>query len=145
MRDFFLRQMSSQRKQKKLDSKMKISITFSVLFLSTFQWPLLDGMVMILALFCIGIPHGALDHILYSALESARNKKRDVKVKSDSKNKNHSKWMIPVACFYVNYLMIMIIWASVWYINSTIAFWAFLAISCYHFGEVFSFLFSHTF
>tara|TARA_B100001564_G_scaffold124149_1_gene103656 strand:- start:1166 stop:2026 length:861 start_codon:yes stop_codon:yes gene_type:complete len=59
-----------------------------------------------------GIPHGAIDNII------ARHKTG-----------------INNIVFYIIYLLVLLIFLSIWYMAPDIAFWTFLLISAYHFGE----------
>tara|TARA_Y100000589_G_C27157181_1_gene631289 strand:+ start:108 stop:968 length:861 start_codon:yes stop_codon:yes gene_type:complete len=59
-----------------------------------------------------GIPHGAIDNII------ARHKTG-----------------INNIVFYIIYLLVLLIFLSIWYMSPDIAFWTFLLISAYHFGE----------
>jgi Brp/Blh family beta-carotene 15,15'-monooxygenase len=74
----------------------------------------------------LGISHGALDHILYYELENRR--------KELPETKQYGEWIRPLF-FYINYLIIMIIWSALWDTQPQVAFWAFLVVSSYHFGE----------
>ena len=59
-----------------------------------------------------GIPHGAIDNVI------ARHKTG-----------------INNIVFYIIYLLIFLIFLTVWYISPNVALWTFLLISAYHFGE----------
>ena len=59
-----------------------------------------------------GIPHGAIDNII------ARHKTG-----------------INNIVFYIIYLLVLLIFLSIWYMSPDIALWTFLLISAYHFGE----------
>lgn len=85
--------------------------------------------LMVFCIVILGIPHGALDHILYYALATQR------KSLPDEKWKRAGAW-IPALFFYVNYITIMMLWAALWDYKPNIAFWSFLGVSSYHFGEV---------
>ncbi len=61
---------------------------------------------------CLGIPHGAVDHILY---------------------KEASTLSVPL--FYGFYLLAMIVFAAIWFVLPQFALGFFLLLSAFHFGE----------
>lgn len=104
--------------------------TLLCLLINSFSPTLFSLLSLPLTLFSIlilGIPHGALDHILYYNLLKARSR--------DQKSTDHVITPMHIFQFYSNYLIIMLLWASSWFLFPDIAFWAFLAVSCFHFGE----------
>ena len=122
-----------------------ITLALSCAFPRIFEM-YLAPIIMIFCIAILGIPHGALDHILYSALEL---QKRSLVGQSDSlreklipdEKDDESRLFryqsaIVATCFYLNYLLIMCGWALLWYFNPDLAFWSFLVVSSYHFGEV---------
>lgn len=73
----------------------------------------------------IGIPHGAIDHVLYENCARNLPRKSGIHIAADH-----------ILYFYWNYLMIMAIWAAVWITIPEAALLSFLVVSAYHFGEV---------
>ncbi|KAI8914511.1 beta-carotene 15,15'-dioxygenase-domain-containing protein [Gorgonomyces haynaldii] len=65
----------------------------------------------------LGIPHGALDLELFYIINHSRSLKNTL------------------AVGYINYFIIMALWVLAWAFVPTIAFWTFMAVSAYHFGE----------
>ena len=65
----------------------------------------------------IGIPHGAIDHIISSRIYNLKNTLGD-QLK-----------------FYVPYLLLMIIMALIWMVSGIMGFLAFAIITMYHFGQ----------
>lgn len=59
-----------------------------------------------------GVPHGAIDNII-----------------------TRHKTGINNIVFYIIYLIFLLVFLAVWYINANLALWTFLIISAYHFGE----------
>jgi beta-carotene 15,15'-dioxygenase len=73
--------------------------------------------ILLLSVFIIGIPHGAIDHIMASELYGLRNSLKD-----------H-------ILFYASYLLIMLFIAFLWIYIPIAGMVLFLAISIYHFGQ----------
>lgn len=115
--------------------------------------------ILILA---FGLPHGALDHILYhlarknkAELQAALSKtstdtpskgQRPDVAKSVSSSRSRSAPMatppnlkqpstIHSPTFYLNYLGMMSCWGISWVLWPFTSFWSFLAVSAWHFGE----------
>lgn len=81
--------------------------------------------IFLLILALMGIPHGALDHLV-------AKKNREIKGSSFS-----------IQTFLILYLSRMLIFAVIWYLSPTLALCIFLIISALHFGE--TDLYNHTF
>ncbi|PKD44502.1 Brp/Blh family beta-carotene 15,15'-dioxygenase [Rhodohalobacter barkolensis] len=73
--------------------------------------------ILLLSVFIIGIPHGAIDHIMASELYGLRNSLKD-----------H-------ILFYASYLLIMLFIAFLWIYIPIAGMVLFLAMSIYHFGQ----------
>ncbi|MEP2774221.1 MAG: Brp/Blh family beta-carotene 15,15'-dioxygenase [Fulvivirga sp.] len=71
--------------------------------------------IFLVIIFTVGIPHGALDHIIYFKKKATANKN--------------------VVLFYVQYLLLIIITGILWFIFPIASFIVFLLISAYHFGQ----------
>lgn len=127
------------------------STTLAILFLSFFP-TIFEFLKPFITLFCIlvlGIPHGALDHILYYKLASGAIPDSNGSQDSEAfhhfgKDGENPSTELPITkseqskiiTFYGNYLAIMGLWAGCWAMFPDLAFWGFLTLSCYHFGEV---------
>lgn len=70
-----------------------------------------------LSMLLIGIPHGAIDHLITSRL---------YKLKGDTRNQLK---------LYIPYLLLMFIMALVWILNGLAGFILFALITMYHFGQ----------
>ena len=79
----------------------------------------------------LGIPHGAIDHIIYYQI-CRQNPSSRVNAQGSDRSIEIGKRL----GFYWNYLLIMKVWAFSWYFCPTVTLVVFLAISAYHFGEV---------
>lgn len=73
--------------------------------------------ILLLSVFIIGIPHGAIDHIMASELYGLKNSLKDHLL------------------FYASYLFIMLIIAVLWIYTPIAGMILFLLISIYHFGQ----------
>lgn len=73
--------------------------------------------VLLTSVFLIGIPHGAIDHIIASELFENKNNLRSHLI------------------FYSSYLLIMAFLGAVWFISAPAGMIVFLLISIYHFGQ----------
>jgi hypothetical protein len=123
----------------------------------TFSYCLPDHLQYLLIVLCgilvlgFGLAHGALDHILfYVTYQNSSSRKQDLvfagiaNSNSPSVSKTYSDLNIsylnhnigPSVVFYSNYLFMMSAWAFSWYMYPFTSFWTFLAVSCWHFGEV---------
>ncbi|KAJ3349210.1 hypothetical protein HDU83_000686 [Entophlyctis luteolus] len=112
----------------------------TVTFQSYLEAPLIITLVF-------GIPHGAIDHILYYQifLESQMCSTEEVSSSmapsfswedlSRSKSVSKLKTKLSVGLFYFNYFVLMMIWAASWAKAPLVTFWGFLVVSAYHFGE----------
>jgi beta-carotene 15,15'-dioxygenase len=100
------------------------TILISYLYPSTMEK--YSAYLMTISIVTFGIPHGALDHILYYELETIRNELPEKKKYGP---------FVHSLFFYINYLVIMLLWAACWDSHPDIAFWSFLLVSSYHFGE----------
>ncbi|MFO7799021.1 Brp/Blh family beta-carotene 15,15'-dioxygenase [Rhodohalobacter sp.] len=73
--------------------------------------------ILLLSVFIIGIPHGAIDHIMATELYGLKNSLKDHLL------------------FYASYLFIMLIIAVLWIYAPVAGMTLFLLISIYHFGQ----------
>ena len=73
--------------------------------------------VLIICLLIIGIPHGAIDHIVTSSIYNLSNSIYDQ------------------AKFYLYYLIMMGIMTGIWIFNPTLGFIIFACLTIYHFGQ----------
>ncbi len=73
--------------------------------------------IVVVSVFFIGIPHGAIDHIISAELNSSVNKKNGT------------------LYFYSSYILIMIFIGLLWLITPVVGMALFLMISIYHFGQ----------
>lgn len=73
--------------------------------------------ILLLSVFIIGIPHGAIDHIMATELYGLKNSLKDHLL------------------FYASYLFIMLIIAVLWIYTPVAGMSLFLLISIYHFGQ----------
>lgn len=73
--------------------------------------------ILLLSVFIIGIPHGAIDHIMATELYGLKNSLKDHLL------------------FYASYLFIMLIIAVLWIYTPVAGMILFLLISIYHFGQ----------
>jgi hypothetical protein len=105
-----------------------LSILFS--FLSPKYFESISGLLIILLMVLTVIPHGALDHIVFYQLYYTRNFDK-------GKKSPNMAWIIPRIIFYFHYLSIMVLWSVSWQYQTSFTFLIFLALSAYHFGEVF--------
>lgn len=79
------------------------------------QWDTSHSAMNILALMLIliiGIPHGAIDHVLYASTTNRSQKS-----------------------FYIFYLGSMIAYAVLWLASPVVGLWSFILLSAYHFGQ----------
>ena len=96
-----------------------------------------------------GLPHGALDHVLFKAAYRNLSKQgvnKDITAQSNTEtspvviktyfNVGAEGTIEPSVVFYCNYLFMMSAWAFSWYHYPFTSFWAFIGVSCWHFGEV---------
>jgi hypothetical protein len=97
-------------------------MALSVLYPTFFQHYMATPIsALLITLF--GIPHGANDEWLY--------------VKHSMEYSKHSQSLPQVKVkFQRIYLSIAFVWALLWIWTPVLAFWAFILVSCYHFGEV---------
>lgn len=79
--------------------------------------PLFQIVFLSVALFIIGIPHGALDHVVQQ--EDARRRGRP----------------FHLYIFLGRYVLLMLAYALAWYLFPQVSLTAFILISCWHFGE----------
>ena len=79
----------------------------------------------------LGIPHGAIDHIIYYQI-CRQNPSSRVHTQ-DLPGRSEIGWRLG---FYWNYLLIMAVWAISWLFFPSCTLFVFLVISAYHFGEV---------
>ncbi|MEO1515862.1 MAG: Brp/Blh family beta-carotene 15,15'-dioxygenase [Bacteroidota bacterium] len=84
--------------------------------LSVFNGPAIDTttqtIICLILISLLGIPHGAIDHIIYTA-------------------KTKKSYLV----FFAFYLGLMALYTVLWLTSPTISFLFFLAISAYHFGQ----------
>jgi Brp/Blh family beta-carotene 15,15'-monooxygenase len=73
--------------------------------------------VLLMSVFIVGIPHGAIDHIIASELYDKRN------------------GLTGHLIFYSSYLLVMAVLGLVWYLSPPAGMIIFLIISIYHFGQ----------
>jgi beta-carotene 15,15'-dioxygenase len=92
------------------------AIAMSNLLPATFkEW---SSLVIVISIIFFGIPHGSLDLFLYSQITTA--------------NIRPSQTTLLGAA---NYCLIMALWTLAWIFSPNLAFWAFILLSIYHFGE----------
>jgi hypothetical protein len=93
----------------------------------------------------LGVPHGALDHVLHAQLAAGRaqvpQSHSDRKTcTSDCKCEDTSECdearRARAVAFYATYFAIMGVWAAAWALMPSATLALFLAVSAYHFGEV---------
>ena len=88
-------------------------ISVAVMILIQFSVPTaIVNAIAIAMVLLIGIPHGAIDHILY---ENTTGRSR--------------------ASFYTFYLGSMALYAIIWLLSPKIGLWSFILLSAYHFGQ----------
>lgn len=73
--------------------------------------------VLLISVFIVGIPHGAIDHIIASELFHNRN------------------GLTGHLIFYSSYLLVMAVLGLIWYLSPPAGMIIFLIISIYHFGQ----------
>jgi hypothetical protein len=136
-------------------SVIAISRNFQAFFDTYLSTP-----IILFCVICFGIPHGALDHLLFYQLikhrvniDTSRQLAQNVNSqcggsglvsalsassppRSAQYNQEVTKRVILKLMFYMNYLSIMIAWGLMWAVAPVLCFWAFMAISAFHFGEV---------
>ncbi|TPX76183.1 hypothetical protein CcCBS67573_g02529 [Chytriomyces confervae] len=113
--------------------------------------------LILICLILFGIPHGAIDHLMYYQIYSElRPFSMEQTVKSMSPQTTYFEAFsnsdtgrprsdllatrLRTRLFYFNYLSIMVFWAFAWMRVPILTFWVFLCVSAYHFGEVRLFL-----
>ena len=79
------------------------------------QLPAHSNIIFLVTIFLVGIPHGALDHVIHF-----RNK-------SVTKMSNFA--------FYARYILLILVVCFCWYFFPLFAFGIFIVISAYHFGQ----------
>lgn len=93
-----------------------LGITLSVFsFFVSDLLPNFELLVFAVSLIVIGIPHGAVDHIISNQTSLPDNR------------------TFPIV-FYSFYLGALFLMAAIWYFNTTLGFLVFLLLSVYHFG-----------
>jgi hypothetical protein len=105
--------------------------------------------VCAILLLAFGLPHGALDHILYhlalkkkSELQGSTGLRNELISSTFFSKSSHSRpdHCMQASCihsftFYINYLGMMTCWGVSWVLWPLTSFWSFLAVSAWHFGE----------
>jgi Brp/Blh family beta-carotene 15,15'-monooxygenase len=107
---------------------MKMAFRFSGIFLSLGYllvislWKTMPVQVewgfCLLLLATLGIPHGAADHLVAQKLASQANKSFET------------------FSFIGKYLLVMLLYGSLWYVSPLLSFLIFIAISVFHFGDL---------
>ncbi|MHA8092780.1 Brp/Blh family beta-carotene 15,15'-dioxygenase [Aquirufa regiilacus] len=107
---------------------MKMAFRYSGIFLSLGYllvislWKTMPVQVewgfCLLLLATLGIPHGAADHLLAQKLASQANK------------------TFGIFSFLGKYLLVMLLYGSLWYVSPLLSFLIFIAISVFHFGDL---------
>lgn len=92
-----------------------ITIIFALIFPETAE--LAAPWIVVASVFIVGIPHGAIDHIMASELYSLNQTWKDHLL------------------FYSSYLLIMLLVGLLWILFPSAGMILFLAISIYHFGQ----------
>jgi Brp/Blh family beta-carotene 15,15'-monooxygenase len=93
-------------------------LILSILYISGIRIPdLLQYIIFLISMIAMGIPHGALDHLV------------------EKKNKESAGNAFSIAHFLFFYILRMLIFALVWIISPLLALIIFLGISALHFGE----------
>lgn len=104
-------------------SRLSVVLPFLVVILSasSFFYPevMADLKYLFLAtsMLFIGIPHGAIDHIISAKVYNLKSSLSDQ------------------ILFYLAYLGLMVLMAAIWYFNSALGFFIFTLITIYHFGQ----------
>jgi len=88
-------------------------LAMAFLILDALNLVYISNGILILGLILVGIPHGAVDHLLES-------KQLEVKIKPS---------------FIVNYILKMALMGSVWFVNAYLGLLLFILYSAWHFGE----------
>lgn len=97
-----------------------VSITSVLVVLSFFFQNILteiDIWILLASVFLIGIPHGAIDHIVASEIYDG-----------DHSLQHHLK-------FYSSYLIVMAVLGIIWFYTPVFGMFIFIGISVYHFGQ----------
>ncbi|ORY45646.1 hypothetical protein BCR33DRAFT_716293 [Rhizoclosmatium globosum] len=137
------------------DSLRKLSTGLTVIAILTFNTiphsicqSYIEPPFILMCLIVFGLPHGAIDHILYyqvykearpmTALEVAGSMSPEATFFESFGNEKNSLSIsrrLKIGLFYFNYFAIMTGWMIGWVEFPLVSFWAFLATSAYHFGE----------
>ncbi|KAI9340483.1 beta-carotene 15,15'-dioxygenase-domain-containing protein [Obelidium mucronatum] len=128
---------------------------FAIFLFNILPEPLVQDYIstpfILTCLIVFGIPHGAIDHILYyQVYQETRPFTAGDAAGSMSPERNYFESFgdnqgrhpelaiskkLRVSLFYFNYLTIMIFWMICWTGVPLVTFWTFLAVSAYHFWE----------
>lgn len=96
-----------------------ITLILLIPYLSGWEMPLgFDAWMLIFSLAITGIPHGAIDHVIFLQNE-----------KSISKSNNL------LQSFFMPYLLMIGLTFMLWFLIPEIMFWFFLVVAAYHFGQ----------
>jgi Brp/Blh family beta-carotene 15,15'-monooxygenase len=101
-------------------NRLAVSTSLILIGIALFLPEFLDQLtlpVLLLSVFIIGIPHGAIDHIMATELYGLKNSLKDHLL------------------FYASYLFIMLLIAILWIYAPVAGMTLFLLISIYHFGQ----------
>jgi Brp/Blh family beta-carotene 15,15'-monooxygenase len=101
-------------------NRLVVSTSLILIGIALFLPEFLDQLtlpVLLLSVFIIGIPHGAIDHIMATELYGLKNSLKDHLL------------------FYASYLFIMLLIAILWIYAPVAGMTLFLLISIYHFGQ----------
>ncbi|TVR27367.1 MAG: hypothetical protein EA390_13910 [Balneolaceae bacterium] len=108
------------RHKSSLLNKITILATFLFLLMAMFFPVFTESIaiwVVLVSVFLIGIPHGAIDHIMAAEIFGLNQTLKDHLL------------------FYASYLLIMMLVGALWYFAPVAGMILFLAISIYHFGQ----------
>lgn len=108
------------RHHSKILDGLAITVTFMAVILQWLNPDLVQQIrypILILVVITVGIPHGAIDHIITSTLY------------------NLSYTFREQIYFYIYYLIMMLVMIGFWWLNPMLGFLLFMIISIYHFGE----------
>lgn len=97
------------------------ALTLAVVFLFWIFAPVspqTDIIILMMSLLTTGIPHGAIDHVIYAA-----------------KTKAAGKTPIFIRNFFVPYLILIGLTFLCWFLIPEVMFWIFLGVAAYHFGQ----------
>lgn len=90
-----------------------LTILLYALGYNTISQQIIGYGILALGLFVVGIPHGAVDHILEMGHWDRKK----------------------TPSFIISYLLLSLFFGCIWYVNAPLALFLFIGYSCWHFGE----------